>query len=130
MKLSKILFAFSLLVIMFSCSEDTTDYLEGQWGFGNLFVNGAGATGSTDAIVSFAPDNTGEMDLWYIVQNDTIFKNGGFSYTATLDTVFISFNGIDEKWIRRDNIENEQEFQFNETVNQIEYSIIFDLVRQ
>jgi len=129
MKYIKQLVPLALILSLLSCGGDdevNLDNLIGTWKFGSFFLDGLGATASGN--ISFNEDNTGEMDLWYIVENDTLTKQGSFSYTQTAAEVIITLNSSNMTWNRAENKSDEQEFHFNETINQTEYGLIFDLI--
>ena len=122
------LIPFLLIFLCFSCkdNDDTSSNLLGVWKFGSCFVDGVGTP--AEGTISFNSDIPSQMDLWYIVENDTISKQGEFSYSETNEELSIELATDNYTWTKAVDKRNEQEFQFKETVNQIEYNIVFDLI--
>ena len=123
MKTLKITLCICLLFSFLSCEDDDSNdtNIIGTWKFGSLFVDGFESTAS--GTISFEDATNGQMDLWYVVENDTLTKSGNFTYTANAEEVSILLNSNTEVWRRAVNLSDEQEFHFDETINSIEYNL-------
>jgi len=74
MKYTKLLIFLIAVLAICSCKkENDLGNLPGTWKFGAAFVNGAGTSAS--GTITFDATNTGEMDIWVLVETDTIFKH-------------------------------------------------------
>jgi len=127
MRYTKFIIFLITVFTIFSCAkENELGNLSGTWKFGSAFVNGIGTNAS--GTITFDATNTGEIDIWVIVENDTIFKQGTFTYTETTEAVDLSLNNTSLILNRSVNKKREQEFEFFETVNNVEYGVILDLI--
>ena len=126
MKFSKLL---TLIVVVFCCvscqKKDQLGNLIGTWTFGACFVDGSGTPAS--GTINFGQTSS-ELEIWYVVEGDTLFKKVPIDYTETLEEVLVEFGTDNYSWERVVNKKKEQEFHFKEVVNQIEYKIVFDLI--
>jgi len=123
-----------LLVLIFSCSKESSlGNLEGSWTFGSYFVNGQ--TGIANGELNFVDGAPCTADIWYeipqdSIANDTVYLQGEFGFRQSEEFLTIVQGTETSHWRRAVNNENKQKFHFQKIVNQIEYEIIFDLVRK
>jgi hypothetical protein len=68
------------------------------------------------------------MDVWYLIESDTIFMQGSFVFIESVENVEIIFDNSTIQFNRKVNKNTEQEFEFSTSHNQIEHSVIFDMI--
>ena len=128
MKSFQLITSLLITLLIFSCGkkEDSLDNLQGTWRFGAAYLDGAGTTAS--GTLFFGEGTAGEMDVWFLIESDTIFKQGTFTFSQTVEN--ITFELQDETIVatRSDNLINAQEFSFPVVHDEVEYSVIFDMV--
>lgn len=127
MNLTRLFFFIFLALSIVACDNEPNPVdLNGNWKTKNAFVDGLGT--SALGTITFSDQTENTMNVWYVVEGDTITKNGVFTYTASNEALQIDLNGTKLNWRRADNRAEEQEFQFDEMINQKEYNIILEFV--
>ena len=130
MKNLKLILPLLFILSILSCTkeDDVTGRLIGTWVFGSAFVDGLGTTASGS--ITFGENNQNEIDVWYLIEADTIRLEDAFVFIETSTNVELILGNRSINFSRNDNTNNKQEFQFNTFHNQKEYSIIFDMIRE
>src|SRR5688500_4460016 len=120
-------FAFFILSLssFIACNKDDADPLEhlvGTWTLSSVNVDGQAGSGT--GTITFNEDLTGTLALTYIGGGIQITRGGSFTYSATNDEIDFSGSGADPfTWERTENKNDEQEFEFVETVGADNYDV-------
>ena len=122
-----------LVLLAFGCSkEENSDDLFGKWTFGSCFVNGQKTAANGE--LNFVEGAPCSVDIWYeILQdsivNDTVFLQGEFDYQVNDDLLTINLDSETLYWDRVVNTKEEQEFHFQKIIREVQFDIVFNLVR-
>ena len=128
MKSLQLITSLLILLLFISCDkkEDSLDNLQGSWRFGSAFIDGVGTTAS--GTLFFGDGIAGEMDIWFLIDTDTIYKQGMFTFSESVETITFEFQSETITANRSENLPNAQEFEFPVLHNNVEYSVIFDMI--
>jgi hypothetical protein len=128
MKGFKLIITLCITLSIISCQkeENYQGKVLGTWTFGSVFIDGVGSTAF--GTINFQEENQSSMNVIYLIETDTIFMQGPFVFTESAENVEIIFDNNTILFKRKVNKNNEQEFEFKVNHNQLEHSVVFDMV--